>query len=75
MLISVANISIDIRGVTVSVFVPYRHGSDVTVRYMQSHDEYAFFFYEWEKSLSFRAVSVVAVLRLQSVCQSPLNKK
>ena len=41
------------RGVT--VFVPYSHGSDVTVRFMQSHHKYAFF-YEWEKSLSLRAV-------------------
>ena len=66
------------RGVTVSVFVPNHNGSDVTVRHMQSHDEYAFF-YEWEKSLSFRAVSITlyiiqgAVLRLKAVCQPPLK--
>jgi len=49
------------RGVTVSVFVLYhhgsgrhgsgRHGSDVTVRCMQSHDEYAFFLRVGKKSV------------------------
>ena len=45
------NISVTTRGVTVSVFVPYRHGSDVTVRHMQSHDEYAFFLRVGKKSV------------------------
>ena len=34
------DIAIVIRGVTVFVFVPYRHGTAVTVRHTQSHDEY-----------------------------------